>query len=999
MRIIRDKIKHNEKVRILYLFNMRFAFVFMMTLCVTTIMAQRGTTNSARVKGKVTDKTGEVLIGASVHLEGTSIGTITNLDGFYSLDKLPSGSHNIIVRYLGYKDNSKPVDLVGGQELELDFQLENMSFEGEEVVITAMARGQVAAINDQLSSKTIKNVVSSEKIQELPDDNAAKALSRLPGVSIQSGDKIVIRGVQAKMNKILVNGIEMPSTSMDDRSTSLGFVSSNMLSGLEVFKVVTPDMDADAIGGTVNLRLKEAPAEFHVDGLIQGQYNSQDHTYDNYKSWLSLSNRFLNNKLGIFAQGNIQRSNGGLERGTSIYELGLGTAGEDPGYGLGTYGLKGYHYQDDVEIAENIGGSLLIDYKLGEGKFILMNTYSDQDINYVSYGDELEFPSGERLYTLDRDIYSRKMLVNSLQGEHNLSGVYVDYSFTHSYSERNTNLSYDLDFKSGGNAFETINESYLTSYRPDDIYGIDLFEDDWKTATVGTSDVWDDSFNERKLAAAVNIEIPVTINENISGRIKTGGKIHRMTRESDRNKKIARLSEVQWNEGARDFLEENNINPDESLKLRDFKDQEYLDERGKYFLDGAYDMSTVVDVDLMDPYIRLSSPTWFTDFADTWRHDYNGTEDLSAAYIMTELNIGSKLMLLGGIRYEELETDYHGYFSIRTHFETGYNLDTLNHAVKNHQNWFPNMQIRYKATDWFDVRFAYSKTASRPDYRYILPSRYIRVGEAGYSGNTNIKPTISQNLDLYTSFHHKSIGLFTAGTFFKEMTNVFYPTARMAKNLPEEVEWPEQGVNDIPTINESARIETYMNNPYPAKVLGVELDWQTNFWYLPEPFNAIVFNINYTRVFSRMDYQEFRLYEYYEPNPNPSRPPIKRFAEVDTFRTARLLQQGDHIINIALGADIKGFSGRISFNMQDDVVSYVGNRPEEDEFIENYSTFDLSLKQKLPVRGLSVYFNATNLFHASEDGFRIFGPDFSVHNNAYKFYRPRLFQLGLRYKL
>lgn len=981
------------------LFYLRFAFVSMMTLCVPTILAQTASTNSARIIGVVTDKTGETLIGANVLLEGTSIGTVTDIDGYYRLDRLPSGSYNLIVRYMGYKGISTPVNLVDGKVLEMDFQLENLTYEGEEIVITAMARGQVAAINDQLSSKTIKNVVSSEKIQELPDDNAAKALSRLPGVSIQSGDKIVIRGIQAKMNKVLVNGIELPSTSMNDRSTSLGFVSSNMLSGIEVFKVVTPDMDADAIGGTVNLRLKEAPDDFHVDGLIQGQYNTQDHTYDNYKSWLSLSNRFFNKKLGIFAQGNIQRSNSGQERGKSIYELGLGTAGDDPGYGLGTYGLIEYHYQDDVEISENIGGSLLIDYKVGESKFILMNTYSDQDINYASYGDNLELSTGYRLYALDRDIYSRKILVNSLQGEHNLTGVYVDYSFTHSYSARNTDLSYEIDFKSGTNAFDPIEETSLTSYRADDIYGIELFEDDWKRAAVGTSDVWDDSFNERKLAAAINIEIPVTINENISGRIKTGGKIHRMTRESDRNKQIARLSEVHWNDAARDFLEKNNINPDESLKLKDFKDQEYLDERGKYFLNGAYDMSTVVNIDLMDPYIRLSSPTWFTDFADTWRHDYNGTEDLSAAYAMAEINIGSKLMLLGGIRYEELKTNYHGYFTIRTHFETGYNLDTLNHAIKNHLNWFPNLQIRYKATDWFDVRFAYSKTASRPDYRYILPSRYIRVGEAGYSANTNLKPTISQNLDLYTSFHHKSIGLFTAGTFFKEMTNVYYPTARMAENLPEEVEWPEQGVNDIPTINTSAQVKTYMNNPYPAKVLGVELDWQTNFWYLPEPFNALVFNINYTRVYSSMDYQEFRLYEYFEPNPNPGRPPIKRFAEVDTFRTARLLQQGDHIINIALGADIKGFSGRISFNLQDDVISYVGNRPEEDQFIENYYTFDLSLKQKLPVKGLSVYFNATNLFNASEDGFRIFGPDFSAHNNAYKFYNPRLFQLGLRYKL
>jgi TonB-dependent receptor len=177
--------------------------------------------------------------------------------------------------------------------LEESFLLEPQALTGETVTVLAQARGQHEAINQQLSSSTITNIVSSEKIRELPDQSAAAAISRLPGISLMNGDQVVIRGIQAKLNTVLINGIQLPSTDMNDRSTNLGFISSNMLSGIEVIKALTPDLDANAIGGVVNLKLREAPSDLHFDVLTQGNYNSQNHTTDNYKFWASISDRFL----------------------------------------------------------------------------------------------------------------------------------------------------------------------------------------------------------------------------------------------------------------------------------------------------------------------------------------------------------------------------------------------------------------------------------------------------------------------------------------------------------------------------------------------------------------------------------------------------------------------------------------------------------------------------------------------------------------------------------
>ena len=242
----------------------------------SSVLAQGG---SGQVHGVVKDaSSGDMLPGANVQLKGTSLGASVNLNGAYVIRSIPPGHYTLEARYLGYRTVEAPIDVKADVDLEHDFSLTVHAIEGQEVVVLAQAKGQMEAINQQLSSDSVISVVSAERIRELPDGTAASALSRLPGVSIMNGDQIVIRGIQAKNNIILVNGIRLPSTDVNTRSVGLGFFSSSMLSGMEVIKTLTPDMDANNIGGVVNLRLAEAPENFHADMLAQGKYNSQDRT-------------------------------------------------------------------------------------------------------------------------------------------------------------------------------------------------------------------------------------------------------------------------------------------------------------------------------------------------------------------------------------------------------------------------------------------------------------------------------------------------------------------------------------------------------------------------------------------------------------------------------------------------------------------------------------------------------------------------------------------------
>ncbi len=173
------------------------------------------------------------------------------------------------------------IEVKDGGTIKHDFKLTAVGVEGEEVVVTAQAAGQKEAINRQLSSMPIVNIVSRARIQELPDANAAESVSRLPGVSLirtgGEGSKVVIRGLSPQYNQVTVDGVELPSNvtsqnvitggggalestgnSIGDRGADLSMISSSMLNGIEVTKAITPDMDATLLGGVVNFGLRKA---------------------------------------------------------------------------------------------------------------------------------------------------------------------------------------------------------------------------------------------------------------------------------------------------------------------------------------------------------------------------------------------------------------------------------------------------------------------------------------------------------------------------------------------------------------------------------------------------------------------------------------------------------------------------------------------------------------------------------------------------------------------
>jgi outer membrane receptor protein involved in Fe transport len=173
---------------------------------------------SGSIKGVVLDKvTGDPLIGANIVVLNTSLGASANIDGEFTIYAVPAGQQSLKVSYIGCQPITVEVTVPDKGVLEQEFRLSPQIIEGEEVVVTAQARGQNAAINQQLASNKIVNIVSAEKMRELPDANLAESIGRLPGVSLGrtagEADKVVVRGLSAQFNKVTIEGVPMVSMS------------------------------------------------------------------------------------------------------------------------------------------------------------------------------------------------------------------------------------------------------------------------------------------------------------------------------------------------------------------------------------------------------------------------------------------------------------------------------------------------------------------------------------------------------------------------------------------------------------------------------------------------------------------------------------------------------------------------------------------------------------------------------------------------------------------
>jgi len=949
---------------------------------------------NGKISGKVTDSsTGEPLLGATVILKGTSLGSATDFEGKFLISQAPEGQQILSISYIGYNKKEEPITIKTGETVKIDIKLDYNTIDFKEVTVTAQLEGQAAAINQQLSSNTIVNVVSKDKIQELPDQNAAETLGRLPGISIQrnngEGQKVVVRGLSPRFSSITVNGVQLPATSQpgdfstdgsgatDDRSVDLSMISPDVLEGIEVFKALRPDLDGDAIGGTVNFTTKRAPEGSHGSIRIFGGYNNLAEDYGNYRGSFAYSNRFFMNeesnksKLGIVVSGNIQKANRASEGVGGSYSW-VGEVNGEPVYQTSDVTLTKHS-----EIRKRNGLNLALDYEIAENHNIFLTALwagtnqdeSNQTHDYVvSTGDH------------DRNFFEREVDMNtwsnSLSGKHLFGITEVNWTASYSISKENTPWAAYANFTetsgfSSDMPIKNLAPSAVSSYTLNNA----------NAAWLNSSYIQSEDVKDKNLTAEINVQHPFSFGSDFSGYVKFGVK----TRDKDRNKNIDQWGGLRWYTGQKIMtaypgLYTSATNSSSDISLINFiSSTKSLDN----FLSGDYKYNEVMEESALHSFIKK-----YQDIYKENRNykidvqDYDAGETVNSAYLMTELKWGQFLTFMPGVRYERTITDY----TTKVANPNTANI-RLQSAIsdssgnRNYENFLPMVQLRIKPLEWMDFRLAATRSLSRPSYLNLIPYEIVDYDNMTLRyGNPNLKETRANNYDIYVSFYDNKWGLFTIGKFCKQLYDIDYIRTRKVTTATYYASYLTSLKGYTVTCPDNLSDVTTVD--------GWEFELQTNLSFLPSPFDGILLYANYSLVHSETNYP----YTITQTTYITTAPYVKTIA-IDTTRIGRMIGQADHIANLTVGYEKGGFSARLSMIYQGDALRSVGVSEADDGLDDAYVRWDLVVQQHI-LEELSVILQINNLTNNREETYMRY-KDFSTRIQNYGM----TIDLGVQYKL
>lgn len=953
--------------------------ILLILLLFTSLNATYYSATNGNIRGTVKDsQTKEPLPFANVLIKGTNTGVPTDQDGNYIIRNLAPGRYTVLARYVGYKTDEKVVEVKDGQTAVCNLLLDAEGIEGKTIVVTAQAEGQMKAINEQLSSMEIKNVVSAARIQELPDANAAESVGRLPGVSLVrsggEGSKVVVRGLSPQYNRVTIDGVELPANSASsdindhksqysnsdelstsgDRATDLSMISSNMLGGIEVIKAITPDMDATVFGGVINFSMRKAlgselsTPKFEL--LTQGSHNGLKKTNNDYKVVGSYEQRFFDNSIGLFTQGSVERRNLSSNDLSANYNF----AGKLNVTDEGDPEFQSMGLTDKKTEKNRYGATVVFDYTYETGSIGFANFYNRSKTNSISRNESYLLLADDAYYSANNSDETLDALSNILSIKQNVGNLFgIDLKLSHSYSGKNTPDEVAFNFWQNGVGF-TNRYNELKYSTPKEIAS--YVQHDFENSVFFNISNVSLVTKDRTLNGTLDLYTDFKITDDISSKIKVGGAYNYRKRSY----------EYEQTSGSVFYDDGGQVS---GAVLRAFPQfgsaitfSDLIDNNYSYgdFLDGDYQLGSPLDVEMMLRMMDVAKKNPGVGDGGGYKRnklssiydDYSGNETRSAAYGMMTFKIGEMITLVPGARYQNLTTTYTG---IRAEQIPGNLMYTEATETQSHGYFLPMLHFRFKPLEWFQFHFAYTNTLNYADYNAIIPRYYIGTNAIQYN-NYKLKPATSENFDAMVSFYGNEIGLFSIGGFKKQIKDLVLPS----KSYPKEYSAYPELYDKMKNKKESFVLLTHSNSPVTINIWGLETEWQTNFWYLPEPLNGLVLNVNYTHIFSEAEYPKTYLITYLDENW------VQQTKAVDTVYSTRLLYQPKDIINISLGYDYRGFSMRVSMLYQDNVFKkpdfWYQNRIHSDKYVR----FDLSAKQELPWYGIQVFFNLNNLTAADD---------------------------------
>lgn len=964
------------------------SFYFALRSAVFLLLISTFVYGQGAIKGVVTDSTNnDQLVGASVVIVGTALGSATDLEGTYRIMKIPAGTYRLKTSYVGYLPREYNITITDDKTLVFNIQLKPDIIEGEEIIITGQAIGQAAAINQQLTSNTIINVISEEKIQELPDANAAEAIGRLPGVSLQrsggEANKVVLRGLSDKFSSITVDGIRIAATDADSRGVDLSTISQGSLAGIELFKALTPDKDADAIAGSVNLVTKKAPSERLIRLDSKGVYNKLNDYLGQYDFSLRYGERFFDDILGVQLTGNIERRDRSNESIDYSWNQNI-TNGTD-------YEMTDFEVQYSDEIRKRKGISLLLDINTPDGGTIKINNiYNTTDRDYLVLARNYPMDGSDVTYSARDREQKINTFNSSIRGDNTLFGMSVNWGVSFAQSIGEYPYDYTVDFlepSSSNSQMKDIPSEYKKGPAEAIIsYAWNNFEAAFMNVAY---DRGEKNFDKEK-AVFLDISNKYALGNYISGDVKIGGKY----RSKSRSKVASEVVAPYYLNGFKDYVKLD----DGSVVSKDFSGTIFgnLATNGNSILLTNFLDSPVKDRDIYDKYNL--TPLMNRDALRLWRSlNINGcgstsggdleysvnnetdgdyydiVERVSSAYVMNTLNFGQNITFIAGIRFESENNDYKSRYSPYdlSGFPTPQGLIVDTSAAHKETVVLPNFHFTFRPFEFLNVRLAAYKALARPDFNRRLENFIARKTGTFYSGNSltignpNLKAAKAWNFEINTSIYGNEIGLFSISAFYKDIKEMYHIVngayvkgQTVLDNLG--ISW-QQPFNDL---------YYYLTFPYnsdkPTRVWGFEVEHQTSLRFLPGLLQNIVLSYNFSIVRSETHIISTELEEYSTYiTIGGKQVEVKKSRSVLVDLKEKLEGQPELFGNFAIGYDIGGFSGRLSIFYNGEYTrSFSANR-RSDSVQDAFTRWDLALKQVI-TDNISVMFNLNNFTNTEE---------------------------------
>lgn len=878
------------------------------------------------LQGHVTDAlTHSALPGAEVSVEGTDITAQTDSSGIFTFQNLKPGHYTIDIDYVGYPKLRKTLDVGQTGATRADFAMRNAE-NVETVVVTGQQRAQRIALQTKKMAGNFLDALAANDVGKLPDQNVAEAVRHMPSVSVADdqgeGRYVIIRGVSPDLANVTMNGATEPAPESDTREVKLDDIPSSLISALEVVKSLTPDMDANAIAGTVNIKTLSAfdrDTPFVFGRLSAGYY--QMNSKSPVEGDITAGTRFgTNDQFGLVLSLNYSRRN--------IESENFGSGGPDwdryNGYTVPSLmQLRDYHL-----IRKRTGIVANFDWRpTAETKFYIRTTYSTYSDHETRDRFTLTLPDDEDDYSNQTSssgdfsgASAKRYVRNRTEGDHTL-----DVAAGGETRLGPGILSFEGDY---GRAVEDEPRDNEYTFKAKKITGsYDLSSFLYKVTADDTAyDASDYAINSIKHETKYSAEnlyqgrgdymLPLNIfsaDDEIKFGVKYTG------RHKSHNESVVELTPTD----------------DATLTLAD------VEKSGKSSIyGGRYTFGPRVDYEAAEAYVKENHGDFVCDdntdgglecdtessVSDSLTSDYDVQESITAGYVMATVHIDN-LTLIPGLRIEATDGTYKGKsYTEDSDFGEGFDRVEHNSYVK----LFPGVNAKYDVSDQLNLRAAITTAIGRPNYADLSP--YMTVDTSGSvpeveEGNSKLKPLTATNYDMALEYYLPHQGILSIGGFYKDISDPIY-TATLTNQSGTFGSYTLTGAKVTQPLNATS-----------AKIRGLELEAQMSFDFLPSPFDGFGVDANYSYIDSSASGLQ------------------SRGDHVPMF------DQSKNIAGLQLLYEKYGMAARLAYSYRSKYLDTVGDDKATDIYTAPHGQLDARLSWQL-FRELTVFVEGKNLTNA-----------------------------------